>query len=96
LPTQKFYVEIRMNERLGMFITVYDKEVMEENEVFREKPYNMMVDEEKLVELLRKAVSIILYGRNCIDIGIREKLIHPEAVSSLHGVEVAIFIDTHI
>ncbi len=91
-----FYVDLRRNERLGTFITVYDEEIIHNHEKFRGKSYNMKVDEDKLVELFRESVSIILYGRRCIEIGIREKIVHPDAVSTMHGVEVAIFIDVHI
>jgi len=89
-----FYVDIRKNPRYGQFITVYDKEVKESHKIFKEKAYTKTVNKDELVQLLRTSVSIILYGRKCIEIGIKEKFIHPDAVSKQHGVDVAIYIDT--
>lgn len=89
-----FYVDIRENPRYGRFITVYDKEVKESHGVFKEKSYTKVVNRDELVQLLKTSVSIILYGRKCIEIGINEKFIHPEAVSKQYGVDVAIYIDT--
>ncbi len=89
-----FYVDIRNNPRYGQFITVYDKDVKENHEVFREKSYTKTVNREELIQLLRTSVSIILYGMKCIEIGIEERFIHPDAISKQYGVEVAIYIDT--
>jgi len=91
-----FYVDIRFNPLYGQFITVYDKNVKESHEVFREKPYTRIVNKDELKKLLRESVSIILYGEKCVDIGIKERYVHKDAVSIQHGVKVAIFIDTRI
>ena len=93
---KEFYVDIRYNPIYGQFITVYDKEVKENHEVFRDKPYSRIVDEEELISLLRESVSIILYGEKCVDIGVRERYVHKDAISMQHGVKVAIFIDTRV
>ena len=93
---QQFYIDLRENPRLGRFITIYDEEILTGVEHFKDKDYTMVVDEEQLVELMRTAVSLIFYGRRCIEIGIREKYIHPEAVSKQNGVDVAIYIDVRI
>ncbi len=89
-----FYVDIRKNPIYGQFITVYDKDIKENHEVFREKTYTKIVDKTELINLLKNSVSIILYGRKCIEIGIEQKFIHPEAVSKQFGVDVAIYIET--
>lgn len=82
------------NNPIGLFITVYDIEVIENNEHFKGKKYNKILDEEKLRNLMRKAVSIILYGERAVSLGIKEGYIHPEAVSYQHDVKVAIYIET--
>jgi len=89
-----FYVDIRHNPIYGQFITVYDREVKENHEKFKDKSYTRKVDEKELISLLKESVSIILYGDKCVDIGIRERFVHPDAVSEQFGVKVAIFIDT--
>lgn len=91
-----FYVDIRHSPRYGQFITVYDKEVKEEHSVFKDKTYTKTVTREELIQLFRSSISIILYGRKCIEIGIKEKFIHPDAIAEQYGVEVAIYIDTRI
>ena len=91
-----FYVDIRHNPIYGQFITVYDKEVKENNDKFKNKTYTRTVDEKELISLLRESVSIILYGDKCVEIGIRERVVHPDAVSHQFGVKVAIFIDTRV
>ena len=92
----RYYVYIRDNIQYGRFITVYDHDVKENHEKFKSKAYTRVVDEKELIKLLRESVSIILYGEKSVKIGIREKIIHPEAVSTQHGVKVAIFIDTRV
>jgi len=88
-----FYVDIKDNP-LGKFITVYDKEVFENNENFRNKTYTRILSEDDVKDLMKKAVSIILYGENAVKIGIEERFIHPDAVSYQYGVQVAIYIET--
>jgi hypothetical protein len=65
-------VDVR-NNPLGLFITVYDPVIIEDNEHFKGKTYNEVLDEDGLKILMRKAVSIILYGDNAVSLGIKEK-----------------------
>ncbi|HIE37378.1 TPA: hypothetical protein EYP83_04335 [Candidatus Geothermarchaeota archaeon] len=89
-----FYVDIRYSPRYGQFITVYDKDVKERHEVFKDKTYTKIVNKDELIQLFKSSISIILYGKKCIEIGIKERFIHPDAVAKQYGVEVAIYIDT--
>jgi len=88
-----FYADIRHNP-LGIFLTLYDKKVIEENPHFKDKTYNEVLNVDEARELMRKAVSIILYGDKAVELGVSEKFIHPDAVSIQHNVKVAIYIET--
>jgi len=86
-------VEI-INNPLGLFVTIYDREVIEKNIYFKNKHYNEVLDIDEVRELMKRAVSIILYGENAVSLGIKERYIHPDAVSYQHNVKVAIYIET--
>ena len=90
-----YYIYLRKN-RLGLFITVYDKEVYEGNRHFKNKSITKLAEESEVIKYLHEAVSIILYGDQAVNLGIRENFIHPDAVSTQYGVKVAIYISTHI
>jgi len=87
----EFYIYIRRNP-LGLFITVYDRDVIEDNEHFKNKEVTRLTDEYEVRRYMREAVSIILYGDKAVELGIKENYIHPDAVTIQYGVKVAIYI----
>ena len=94
LRKAEFYLDIRNNPEYGVFITVYDKEVIEGNTFLRGRRYNKISSGEELIEELREAVSIIFYGEKAVELGIFLKYIHPDAVGEQKGVRTAIYIRT--
>ncbi len=89
----EFYIYIRRNP-LGLFITIYDRDVIEDNEHFKNKKVTRLINENEVRRYMHEAVSIILYGDKAVELGIKENFIHPEAVATQYGVKVAIFIET--
>ncbi len=94
LRKAEFYLDIRENPEYGVFITVYDKEVIEGDTFLKGKGYTKVSSGEDLINELRGAVSIIFYGEKAVELGISLKYIHPDAVGEQKGVRTAIYIRT--
>lgn len=91
---ENFYICMRENPQYGVFITVLDKDVIEKNTFFRGFRYDRVVRSDELVKELRNAASIIFYGEKAVDIGIKLKYIHPDAIGFQKGIKTAIYIRT--
>ena len=94
LKKTMFYLDIRENPEYGVFITVYDKEVIEGETFLKGRRYTKLSSGDDLIQELMNAVSIIFYGEKAVELGIALKYIHPEAVGFQKGVKTAIFIRT--
>ncbi len=94
LGRTEFYLDIRKNPEYGVFITVYDKEVLEGETFLKGRGYTKVSSGDDLIQELMTAVSIIFYGEKAVELGIALKYIHPEAVGFQKGVKTAIFIRT--
>ncbi len=90
-----FYVSERSNPQYGIFLTIYDKEVIEGDTFLKGESYNYEMNEEELAKKLKTASSIIFYGDKAVKLGIKLKYIHPYAVGEQEGVKTAIFIKTY-
>ena len=91
---KKFYINTRRNSEYGVFITIADVDVVENKLFLKKIAYDRIVRESELEEKLKTAISIIFYGENAVELGIRLKYIHPEAVQYQEGVKTAIYIKT--
>lgn len=90
-----YYISEKNNPQYGIFITIYDKDVIESNTFLSNEPYDYILNEEEVIDKLKQASSIIFYGDNAVNLGIRLKYIHPYAVGEQEGVKTAIFIKTY-
>ena len=90
-----YYVTERRNPQYGVFITIYDKEVIDGDTFLRNEEYDYKMREEEVIKKLRMASSIIFYGEKAVSLGIKLKYIHPKAVGEQEGVKTAIFIKTY-
>ena len=92
-----FYIDLRVNPEYGRFLTVYDIDIVDKHPYFKKinkSSTGRVVNLDELIEILKEAVSIIFYGEKSINIGIKHRYIHPEAVGSQMGVKTAIYIRT--
>lgn len=90
-----YYVSEKRNPQYGIFITIYDKEVIDGNTFLRNETYDYELIEDEIIKKLSRASSIIFYGEKAVSLGIRLKYIHPNAVGEQEGVKTAIFIKTY-
>jgi len=90
-----YYISEKNNPQYGIFITIYDKEVIDGNTFLSNEPYDYILNEEEVINKLKRASSIIFYGDNAVNLGIRLKYIHPNAIGEQEGVKTAIFIKTY-
>ena len=90
----EFYLDIKRNPEYGIFLTVYDKEVLEGDTFLKGKEYTKISKGEELIRELRDAVSIIFYGEKAVELGVILKYVHPEAVGVQKGIKTAIYIMT--
>ena len=95
LNNYKYYVSERRNPEYGLFLTIYDKEVIEGETFLSNETYDYVIEEKELIEKIKQASSIIFYGENSVKLGIKMKFIHPNAVGEQEGVKTAIFIRTY-
>ncbi|MCI4396673.1 MAG: DUF424 family protein [Thermoprotei archaeon] len=55
-----------------------------------------LVDEEDAAMSIREADYISLIGERSVSLGIKEGMIHPEAVMKISGIPYAIFVNTRV
>jgi hypothetical protein len=79
---------------IGVMISIYDEDVVL-NKRFKDIRFSEKCDIEKVKSKIRGAVSVTFYGESAVEMGIELGYIHPEAVTSLRGVKVAMFIKTY-
>ena len=79
---------------IGIMISIYDEDVVQ-NKKFRDAKYSERCDAEKVKSKIRGAVSVTFYGDSAVKMGIELGYVHPEAVTLLEGVKVAMFIKTY-
>lgn len=87
---KRFYV-YEVDTELGLMVYVYDKEVIEENLIEGLK-YNRECSSSDIEALAAAALSLTFYGEKAVELGISLGYIHPEAVTELNGVKVAMFM----
>ena len=56
--------------------------------------YDKIVMDGNIEDILKVAVSVIFYGDEAVELGIKLRYIHPEAVGWQKGVKTAIYIKT--
>ena len=91
---KKFYISIRRNPDYGIFVTIADIDVVKKHTFLKNMNYDKIVMDVDAKDILKTAVSIIFYGDNAIELGIKLKYVHPDAVGWQKGVKTAIYIKT--
>jgi hypothetical protein len=91
---EEYYLDIRENTQFGVFISIFDKEVIEKETVLKGARYNKVLSGHEIKRILSNAVSIIFYGDKAVKLGIILKYVHPEAIAINKGIKTAIYIKT--
>lgn len=83
----------------GRLVNVCDEELL--GKEFRDKGIvlsikedfykGIIVDEDAIVDEMRRADILIIVGKRAVEVAIREKIIHPLAVISVEGVPYAMY-----
>jgi hypothetical protein len=94
----KFSLRVIETEK-GRLVNICDEELL--GREFREKGIVLSikeefykgttVDEDMVIDEMKKADILIVIGKRAVDIAIREKIIHPFAVLEVEGVPYAMY-----
>jgi hypothetical protein len=94
----KFSLRVIETEK-GRLVNICDVELL--GREFREKGIvlsikeefykGITVDEDVVIDEMKKADILIVIGKRAVDIAIREKIIHPFAVLEVEGVPYAMY-----